>query len=81
MRDGTPAFSDRHIGPNADERAAMLDALGYSSMEAFMAKVVPSSIRSDAPLQVREALSETEAIERLAEFGAFLKAMYATMVE
>jgi glycine dehydrogenase len=70
MRDGTPAFSDRHIGPNADERAAMLDALGYSSMEAFMAKVVPSSIRSDAPLQVREALSETEAIERLAEFGA-----------
>lgn len=38
------AFSRRHIGPSEDQAQRMLMELGYQSMEAFIADVLPSNI-------------------------------------
>ena len=40
-------------GPNADERRAMLDTLGYESLEVFTDAVVPEAIRFRATLARR----------------------------
>jgi glycine dehydrogenase len=59
------SFADRHIGPTAAEQAAMLDALGYPSLDALVDAVVPASIRDHEPLDVPAAASETEVIAEL----------------
>jgi glycine dehydrogenase len=59
------AFIGRHIGPRPGAQAAMLDALGYASIDALMDAVVPASIRLRAPLALSEPLSEAEALKRL----------------
>jgi len=63
-------FADRHIGPAADDRAAMLSTLGYASMEELIDAVVPASIRLDRPLALPDAATEREALEELAHIAA-----------
>jgi glycine dehydrogenase len=63
-------FADRHIGPSADERARMLDTVGYSTTDALIDAAVPAAIRTDRPLGLPPALSETAALERLRELAA-----------
>ena len=46
--DWQAAFADRHIGPDEAEIAAMLEALGFSALEPFIAAAVPQAIRSSA---------------------------------
>ena len=43
--DDTESFVPRHIGPNARDTRAMLDALGYESLEQFITAAVPERIR------------------------------------
>jgi glycine dehydrogenase len=50
--DWTDGFIPRHIGPNEAEIAEMLADLGYQSMDAFIADVVPASIRLNRPLSL-----------------------------
>ncbi len=45
-------FSDRHIGPNAEEQQAMLEALGEKSLDGLVDKTVPASIRLRKPLNI-----------------------------
>ena len=59
------AFIGRHIGPRPGAQAAMLDTLGYASIDALVDAVVPASIRLRAPLALPEPLSEAEALMRL----------------
>ena len=40
------AFVARHIGPREDDVAAMLEAVGYDSLDALMDAAVPASIRA-----------------------------------
>ncbi len=61
-------FVDRHIGPSQDDRNAMLEVLGYSSMEEMLHDVLPDSIRLDA-LSLPPALSEREVLGRLREIA------------
>src|SRR6058998_1385668 len=63
-------FQERHIGPSAEDEAAMLQALGYDSLEAFIDAVVPADIRLRAPLRIPEARSEQEALETLRQLAA-----------
>jgi glycine cleavage system P protein (glycine dehydrogenase) len=58
-------FQDRHIGPSAEDQAAMLAVLGYESLDAFIEAVVPADIRMRGPLRIPEARSEQEALEQL----------------
>jgi glycine dehydrogenase len=58
-------FADRHIGPRSDEVGQMLDALGLSSLDELMDRVVPASIRDDRPLDLPAGVSEADALAQL----------------
>ncbi len=64
------AFIARHIGTSAAEQQAMLAALAMPSRAALMDAIVPESIRRTKPLALRSALSEREALARLAALAA-----------
>lgn len=57
-------FSDRHIGPRADDTQAMLAELGYDSLEALSSAAVPASIQIDG-LDLPTGRSEAEVLEDL----------------
>ncbi len=63
-------FIDRHIGPDEADRQAMLAALGFESMQAFIEKVVPAAILSRQPLALEDACSEPEVLEQLRRIAA-----------
>ncbi|MDQ6632272.1 MAG: aminomethyl-transferring glycine dehydrogenase, partial [Verrucomicrobiota bacterium] len=63
-------FVHRHIGPSADETVAMLEQLGFSSLDTFIDKVVPPQIRSEKPLQLSAPQSEFEALKQLREIAS-----------
>jgi len=58
-------FQDRHIGPSPEDQAAMLETLGYDSLDAFIDAVVPADIRLRQPLRIPPARSEEEALADL----------------
>ncbi len=51
-------FTRRHIGPNPQDIATMLDALGVESMGQLVEQTIPASIRSQDPFQLPEPLDE-----------------------
>ncbi len=44
MSNHTPTFADRHIGPDSDDVATMLDVIGVASLEELAAKALPAGI-------------------------------------
>src|SRR5687768_10842291 len=58
-------FIARHIGPRDADTQAMLDALGYESLDALTDSVVPASIRGTSVLPLGEGLGEAEALAQL----------------
>ena len=58
-------FVHRHIGPRADDVRLMLEALNEQSLETFIDDVVPESIRSSQPLNLRAGIGEAEALAEL----------------
>ena len=65
-RDG---FVRRHLGPGADERAAMLEALGLDDIEALLEQAVPDTIREDHRLELPRAQNEAGVLARLDELA------------
>ncbi len=63
-------FAQRHIGPDADETAQMLSALGYDSLDALIDDVVPADIRLPQALDLPAARSEYEALQDLRAIAA-----------
>jgi glycine dehydrogenase len=63
-------FVARHLGPRAAELGAMLETLGYASLEALTDAVVPPGIRLDKPLPLDEGLGEAEALAELQAIAA-----------
>lgn len=61
------SFADRHIGTDDVAQRAMLEALGYDSVDALVTAAVPSSIRSSSRMSsaIPPAASETEALDEL----------------
>jgi glycine dehydrogenase len=58
-------FINRHIGPNAGETKHMLRTLGATSLEDFIAKVVPEKIRTRRMLDMKPAMPERTALSYL----------------
>ncbi|GMG87362.1 aminomethyl-transferring glycine dehydrogenase [Biformimicrobium ophioploci] len=58
-------FIGRHIGPDAEQTQAMLDTLGVSSVEDLIAKTVPAGIRKQDALDLKDAISEQDALAEL----------------
>ena len=63
-------FIARHIGPDAAETAAMLAAVGASSLDELIGKTVPASIRLAQPLPLAGPLREHEALAKLKAIAA-----------
>ena len=63
-------FEQRHLGPTEQDTAKMLKVLGFSSVEALISAAVPAGIRSQKPLAVEQALSEAEALKKIAEIAS-----------
>ncbi|MBM4344614.1 MAG: aminomethyl-transferring glycine dehydrogenase [Deltaproteobacteria bacterium] len=68
--DSHDPFARRHIGPDAAQIADMLAALGFGSLEALTAAVVPANIRSKRALRLPAARSEGEALRDLGAYAA-----------
>jgi glycine dehydrogenase len=65
-------FSDRHIGPSADEISTMLLELGYSDLVSFTQAVLPDSIKLASkfgPL-LPKPISEVEVIAELRKLAS-----------
>ncbi len=60
-------FEHRHLGPDAGEIEAMLDSLGYDTLDALMEQVVPEAIHHRAELALPEPLPESELLRVLKE--------------
>ena len=76
-RDGTlasledhDAFVRRHVGTSDDAQAAMLEALGFASIDALMDAVVPKAIRLDDALPLPPPCTEAEALAKLERLAA-----------
>jgi glycine cleavage system P protein (glycine dehydrogenase) len=63
-------FETRHIGASPDETRAMLAALGYDSLDAFIDAVVPPDIRLRRPLALPPGRSEREVLQALRGLAA-----------
>ena len=69
---GSAAFAARHIGTDASAQAAMLDVLGYPSVEALLDSAVPGAIRVQdrATSDIPPAATEAEALAELRELAS-----------
>ncbi|MFP4276162.1 MAG: aminomethyl-transferring glycine dehydrogenase [Wenzhouxiangella sp.] len=58
-------FIGRHIGPDENDQALMLETIGSESLAALVDETMPDSIRQEHPLQLPPAASEAEMLEEL----------------
>ena len=68
--DAATPFVDRHVGPRPDDVAAMLESLGYSSLDELMQDAVPESIHSTAELDLPAAADEATVARELRDLAA-----------
>src|SRR2546430_16418965 len=64
-RQSGPDFARRHVGPNENETAEMLRAVGFENLDSLIDTTVPKNIRLDRDLNLPEAKSEAEALAEL----------------
>ncbi len=63
-------FARRHIGPNADDVAKMLQAVGVGTLDELIDATVPASIRLRRPLRIAEPRAESEVLAELRAIAA-----------
>jgi len=63
------SFSSRHIGPDAEETAAMLKAVGAPSLDALIDEAIPARIRLKKRLELPEARLRSVKVPMLAVYG------------
>ena len=63
-------FASRHIGPDPDEQAQMLKAIGYGSLDELMDAAIPEVIRWHGSLDLPAAATEEETIAELREVAS-----------
>ncbi len=62
-------FASRHIGPDDHDIAEMLKVVGAPSLDALMEQTLPANIRYAQALNMAPALSEVDALARMAELA------------
>ncbi|RAU46923.1 MULTISPECIES: aminomethyl-transferring glycine dehydrogenase [unclassified Pseudomonas] len=63
-------FIPRHIGPRASDEHAMLATLGFDSLEALSATVIPESIKGTSVLGLSAGQSEADALADIKAIAA-----------
>src|SRR5579872_2062255 len=64
------SFQNRHIGPDAAERDAMLTVVGAASLDALIDEAIPARIRLKQPPSLPDAKSEYEFLRDLRQTAA-----------
>ncbi|MGQ0537476.1 MAG: aminomethyl-transferring glycine dehydrogenase [Gemmatimonadaceae bacterium] len=62
-------FVRRHIGPSPADVQAMLDELGYPSLDAFIDAAVPAGIRMRRPLRIAAPRTEHDVLHEVANIA------------
>ena len=68
--DSPADFEARHLGPDRADIEAMLETIGYDSLDSLADQTVPSSIQLSRPLELPQALTEAELISRLRDIAS-----------
>src|SRR6202521_3961128 len=63
-------FEQRHIGPDEQQLASMLRAIGVPSLDALVNAAIPGAIRLKRPLQLPPAEAEHDYLHRLRTVAA-----------
>ncbi|WP_108651656.1 aminomethyl-transferring glycine dehydrogenase [Dongshaea marina] len=63
-------FIDRHIGPDAEQTASMLNTIGVDSMAQLIEQTIPPTIMNAKPLGVGAPMSEANALSRLRKIAS-----------
>ena len=63
-------FKYRHIGTTVAEQTEMLQYLGFNSISELMDAAIPDSIRFESGKKLPQAVSETEALNKLKELAS-----------
>ena len=58
-------FVRRHIGPGAEDQAAMLTVLGHATLDGLIAEAVPAALRRAKPMALPAAVDEPTALAKL----------------
>lgn len=66
-------FIGRHIGPDAEQTQAMLDAIGVSSLDELIAKTIPETIRMKEALDIPAPMSEHAYLTELKKTASLNK--------
>jgi glycine dehydrogenase len=64
------AFAARHIGPDADDEAAMLREIGAATLDRLIDDTVPTDIRFAGALDLPAAVGEAEVLDELRVLAA-----------
>ncbi len=64
-RQSIDTFTRRHIGPRIADQQAMLNYLGYASIDKLADTIVPDNIKRNKPMALAEGKSEVEALAEL----------------
>ena len=64
------SFAERHIGPDSEQLATMLAAIGHESLESLMDAAVPKRIHATSPLDLFEGRTEEAAATELRALAA-----------
>ncbi|MFC0529048.1 aminomethyl-transferring glycine dehydrogenase [Phytohabitans kaempferiae] len=64
-----PAFTARHIGISAGDRATMLAELGFGTLDHLIDAAVPAAIRSTRRLRLPQPVPEADVAAELAELA------------
>ncbi|MFT4599260.1 MAG: glycine dehydrogenase [Bacteroidia bacterium] len=62
-------FSDRHNSLSTAEEQEMVQILGYNSIEQLISQTIPDEIRLEKELNLDEALTEVQLLEKLKNIG------------
>ena len=73
-------FCDRHIGASPEDKQAMLEELGYDSLENLTSSAVPPNILDRTPFHLPEAASENQALKELADIAKQNKVLRSLIV-
>ncbi len=63
-------FVSRHVGPAGDDVRHMLEVVGQPSLDAMCDRAIPGAIRSESPLRIEAAASESAVIDELRGFAS-----------
>ncbi|HAB32335.1 MAG TPA: glycine dehydrogenase (aminomethyl-transferring) [Cryomorphaceae bacterium] len=58
-------FAGRHIGPQSNDLAHMLQAVGVDSLDQLVEQTVPQAIRNEAAMEIAPAMTESDFLRHM----------------